>query len=191
MNFRMILFLLAGVLVLNAIGFGQTDKPEMKISAEAREIHESGMLFDGHNDLPWTMRIQGASSFDKVDISQATEFHTDIPRLRAGGLKAQFWSVFVPAGTDLTGNALIQTLEQIELVHAMCERYPDVFEMADTAADVERIVKSGKIASMIGVEGGHSIQNSLQASADALSTRSSIHDAHAQQDTGLGRQRNR
>lgn len=163
MNLRLTFLLIPLTLAITANACGQNGKPEMTISPEAREIHESGMLFDGHNDLPWTMRIQGASSFDKVDIAKPTEFHTDIPRLRDGGLKAQFWSVFVPAGTDLTGNALIQTLEQIELVHAMCDRYPDVFEMADTAADVERIVESGKIASMIGVEGGHSIQNSLQA----------------------------
>lgn len=139
------------------------DKPKMEISDEAMEIHMSGMLFDGHNDLPWAMREKANSSFDKIDIAQPTEFHTDIPRLRAGGLKAQFWSVFVPASTDLTGNALITTLEQIELVHKMCERYPDVFEMADKAADIERIIGEGKIASMIGVEGGHSIENSLQA----------------------------
>ena len=132
------------------------------VSDEAMKIHQSGMLFDGHNDLPWAMRMKADSSFERVDISKPTQFHTDIPRLKAGGLKAQFWSVYVPASTDIQGNALIQTLEQIELVHQMCERYPNVFEMADTAADIERIVKSGKIASMIGVEGGHSIQNSLQ-----------------------------
>jgi membrane dipeptidase len=140
----------------------QPTKPTVDISDEAREIHNSGMLFDGHNDLPWAMRTQGGSSFDKIDIAKPTKFHTDIPRLKAGGLKAQFWSVYVPADTDRTGKALIETLEQIQLVHDMCERYPDVFEMADTAADIERISKSGKIASMIGVEGGHSIQNSLQ-----------------------------
>ncbi len=142
--------------------WGQAEKPAMVISPEAYEIHHSGMLFDGHNDLPYAMRMKAGSSFDKVDIAEPTDFHTDIPRLRAGGLKAQFWSVYVPASTDLTGNALIQTLEQIQLVHDMCDRYPDVFEMADTAADVRRICASGKIASMCGVEGGHSIQNSLQ-----------------------------
>ena len=132
-------------------------------SDEALKIHHAGMLFDGHNDLPWAMREKAASSFDKVDIAKATEFHTDIPRLRKGGLKAQFWSVYVPASTDFTGNALIQTLEQIELVHEMCRRYPDDFEMADKVADIKRITADGKVASMIGVEGGHSIQNSLQA----------------------------
>lgn len=143
---------------LNAQG-----KPVMEISDEAMEIHRSGMLFDGHNDLPWALRRVANSSFDNVDIAKPTKLHTDIPRLQSGGLKAQFWSVYVPASTDLSGNALLTTLEQIQLVHQMCERYPDVFEMADTAADIERITAEGKIASMIGVEGGHSIENSLQA----------------------------
>ena len=133
----------------------------VKVSQKALAIHQSGTLFDGHNDLPWTMRRRADSSFDKVDIAQPTKFHTDIPRLKAGGLKAQFWSVYVPASTDVTGNALLQTLEQIDLVHEMVQRYPDEFEIAKTADDVERIAKSGKIGSMMGVEGGHSIQGSL------------------------------
>ncbi|MDG2012118.1 MAG: dipeptidase [Pirellulaceae bacterium] len=132
-----------------------------QVSKEALEIHHSGMLFDGHNDLPWAMRSKANSSFDKVDISQPTKFHTDIARLKEGGVKAQFWSVYVPASTMAAGNAYVTTLEQIELVHEMCQRYPDEFELALTADDLERIVKQGKIASMIGVEGGHSIENSL------------------------------
>ena len=138
-----------------------SDGPD--ISEKVMQIHHAGMLWDGHNDLPWQMKNNAASSFDNVDISQPTKFHTDIPRLRKGGVKAQFWSVYVPAETRLTGNALLQTLEQIELVNAMCARYPETFELAGSAADVERITRSGKIASLIGVEGGHSIQNSLQA----------------------------
>lgn len=158
-NFCLSLVVCGFLFLGNAVA--QEVKPEMKISDEAREIQASGMLFDGHNDLPWAVKRLGGT-FDHVDISKPTELHTDISRLRAGGLKAQFWSVYVPAGTDLTGNALLQTLEQIQIVHDMCERYPDDFEMADTVADVKRIVSEGKIASMIGVEGGHCIQNSLQ-----------------------------
>ncbi len=150
-----------GISASTASAFQESKKPTVDISKEAMEIHQSGMLFDGHNDLPWAMREKGGSSFDRVDISKPTKFHTDIPRLKSGGVKAQFWSVYVPADTDRSGRALIETLEQIRLVHDMCKRYPDVFEMADTAADIERISKEGKIASMIGVEGGHSIQNSL------------------------------
>ena len=162
-SFMFVAAILCGVFVLSAPAvFAQNGKPAMTISDEAMEIHQTGMLFDGHNDLPWAIRRAAGSSFDNMDIAQPTPLHTDIPRLRSGGLKAQFWSVFVPAGTDRTGNALLQTLEQIQLVHDMCQRYPDDFEMADTAADVKRIISEGKIASMIGVEGGHSIQNSLQ-----------------------------
>ena len=162
---QLVLALCLCSLPVASVGIAQEDaaSPATEISQEALDIHHSGMLFDGHNDLPWTMRMRAGSSFDRVDIANPTEFHIDIPRLRKGGLKAQYWSVFVPAGTDLTGNALIQTLEQIELVHAMCKRYPDVFELATTAEDVERISRAGKVASLIGVEGGHSIQNSLQA----------------------------
>jgi membrane dipeptidase len=135
--------------------------PSVVISAEAERIHFRGSLFDGHNDLPWTMRAQANSSFDKVDIAQPTEFHTDIPRIRAGGLKAQFWSVYVPSSTATTGNATIMTMEQIDIVDEMLRRYPEHFERAGTAADVRRIVAAGKVASMMGVEGGHSIENQL------------------------------
>ncbi len=134
---------------------------KFEVTPEALEIHNAGMLWDGHNDLPWAMRTRADSSFKNVDISKPTEFHTDIDRLRKGGLKAQFWSVYVPASTMTQGNAHITTLEQIDLVHKMCETYPDVFELALTADDVDRIVATGKIASLIGVEGGHSIENSL------------------------------
>ncbi len=134
---------------------------DVKVTKEAQEIHGSGMLFDGHNDLPWTMRRAADSSFDNVDISQPTRFHTDIPRLKKGGLKAQFWSVYVPAGSAASGNSLLQTLEQIELVHKMVKRYPDDFAITRTADEVEKAISEGKIASMMGVEGGHSIQGSL------------------------------
>ena len=85
---------------------------------------------------------------------------TDIPRLRAGGLGGQFWSVYVPV--ELQGQAAVTaTLEEIDTVHRMIRKYPETFELALTAADVERIFKAGKIASLIGMEGGHSIDNSL------------------------------
>lgn len=132
-----------------------------KLTERGREIHFSGTLFDGHNDLPWTMRAKAGSSFAKVDIRQPTEFHTDIPRIEKGGLKAQFWSVFVPASTATTGNSFVMTMEQIDLVDAMLEHYPEHFERASTAADIRRIAASGKVASMMGIEGGYSIENQL------------------------------
>lgn len=137
-------------------------RKKVELTAEGREIHQAGFVFDGHNDLPWELRKQASSSFAKLDISQPQKsLQTDIPRLRQGHVGAQFWSVYVPAETAKRGVALQQTLEQIELVHAMIKRYPDVFELARTANDVERIQQSGKIASMIGVEGGHAIEDSL------------------------------
>ncbi len=132
------------------------------LTDEARKIHRSALLIDGHNDLPWELRKRGSLMFDKLDISKPQEnLQTDIPRLRKGGVGAQFWSVWVPASTAYDGSALTTTLEQIEMVHAMIDHYPETFERALTANDIERIHKSGKIASMIGVEGGHCIQNSL------------------------------
>ncbi len=136
-------------------------KVDVKVSDRARKIHMAGQLFDGHNDLPMVMRFAANSSFKNVDISKPTRFHTDIPRLKAGGLKAQYWSVYVPASTDLTGNALLQTLEQIELVEKMVATYPEVFAFAKTADELEALIKKGKIASMMGIEGGHSIQGML------------------------------
>ena len=129
---------------------------------QARRIHQSALLIDGHNDLPWELRQQGSLSFSKLDIAKPQpRFHTDIPRLKAGGVGAQFWSVYVPASTAYDGTALVATLEQIEMVQAMVDYYSDVFELAATVEDIERIHASGKIASLIGVEGGHCIENSL------------------------------
>jgi membrane dipeptidase len=119
-------------------------------------------LIDGHNDIPWRMREQKPRyDFDAFDLRQPRPtFHTDVARLRAGGLGGQFWSVYVP-GTLQGGSAVTATLEQIDTVQEMLRRYPDVFEAAHTAADVERIARAGRVASMMGMEGGHSIDRSL------------------------------
>jgi membrane dipeptidase len=132
------------------------------LSDAARELHRRSLVIDGHNDMPWEVRKQGASSFAKMDISQPQPtLQTDIPRLRAGGVGAQFWSVWVPVELGYRGEALGTTLEQIELVKRMMDRYPETFELALTADDIERIHAKGKIASLIGVEGGHCIEDSL------------------------------
>lgn len=137
-------------------------RPRVVLTDEALAIHRAGLLVDGHNDLPWQMRKKARLSFDRLDISKPhPELNTDIERLRKGGVGAQFWSAYVPADTVRTKEAAHQTLEQIDVIHRMIERYPDVFEMASTADDIERIHAEGRIASMIGVEGGHSIENSL------------------------------
>ena len=162
--FVIISLLLLGIAVAQAedVEPGKSARPPIVVSAEAQRIHDAAMLIDGHNDLPWAIREQGSPTFEKLDISQSQpKLHTDIPRLRTGGVKAQFWSVFVPASTRQEGVALQTTLEQIAIVEAMMKRYPDVFELARSSADIERICAQGKIASLIGVEGGHSIENSL------------------------------
>ncbi|HEV3023614.1 MAG TPA: dipeptidase, partial [Pirellulales bacterium] len=134
------------------------------VGDEARRIHRGAILIDGHNDLPWKLRSEVGGSLDKFDLTGSVpRFDTDIPRLRAGGMGGVFWSVFVPAETDKSGTALRDTLEQIDLVHRMIARYGEAFELALTADDIERIHAAGKIASLIGVEGGHSIQESLGA----------------------------
>src|SRR6185437_9048327 len=121
--------------------------PEANVSERARGVHAAGLLFDGHNDLPWRLRTEGDVTFERLDIAKRLdEGQTDLPRLRAGGVKAQFWSVYIPS--DHPDPARTVT-EQIDLVHRMIERYPADLEFAGSAEDVERIVRRGKIASLI------------------------------------------
>ncbi|HUC59832.1 MAG TPA: dipeptidase [Streptosporangiaceae bacterium] len=127
----------------------------------ARAILADTPILDGHNDLPWALRWAGESPSSPVDISGHVEFtQTDLPRLRAGGVGAQFWSVFVPS--ELQGDsAVAATLEQIDRALRMIASQPADLELALSAADVTRIMASGKIASLLGAEGGHSIASSL------------------------------
>jgi len=130
--------------------------------ARAKAIHKDALLIDGHNDYPWALREHDASrNLDTLDISKPQpSIMTDIARLKEGGVGGQFWSVYTPV--ELQGQAAVTaTLEQIDIVHRMMRKYPQAFELALTADDIERIHKSGKIASLIGMEGGHSIDNSL------------------------------
>jgi membrane dipeptidase len=129
------------------------------VSERASRVHAGGMLWDGHNDLPWRLRTEGDMALTKFDLSRPLNAgQTDIPRLRAGGVKAQFWSVYIPSEH---ANPARTVTEQIDLVHRLIEKYPRDLELALSADDVERIVKSGKIASLIGIEGGVAIENSL------------------------------
>ena len=117
-------------------------------------------LIDGHNDLPWEIREKFAG-LDAVDLAKrVATTQTDIPRLVEGGVGGQFWSVYVPA--RLAGDAAVTAvLEQIDLVHRMIRRYPSRFQLALTADDVEEAFAAGRIASLLGAEGGHSIGGSL------------------------------
>jgi membrane dipeptidase len=127
----------------------------------ASKLHKSVPLIDGHNDLPWQYREKVKRKFSELDVSKPQpQLMTDIARLRAGGVGGQFWSVYVPS--DFEGaDAVPATLEQIDVVYELLRLHPDAFEIALTADDVERVFASGKIASMIGMEGGHSIDGSL------------------------------
>jgi membrane dipeptidase len=141
--------------------------PDPALVERARRILTQVPLVDGHNDLPWEYRKRFQNHMDKIDLRAGTAkldppLHTDIPRLRKGGVGGQFWSVYIPV--EITGADAIQaTMEQIDDVHRLVERYPDTFELALTADDVVRIHKAGRIASLIGMEGGHSIHDSLAA----------------------------
>ncbi|WP_030814371.1 dipeptidase [Streptomyces sp. NRRL F-2799] len=127
---------------------------------EARALLREFPVVDGHNDLPWALREQVAYDLDARDIAgdQGAHLHTDLPRLREGGVGAQYWSVYVRS--DLP-DAVPATLEQIDCVTRLIERYPDELAPALTAADMEAARASGRIASLMGAEGGHSIANSL------------------------------
>ncbi|MHC4090339.1 MAG: membrane dipeptidase, partial [Planctomycetota bacterium] len=114
----------------------QQEGEPVQLTEQARRIHRSAIVIDGHNDLPDKIREKAGSSFDRLDLRQAqADLHTDIPRLRRGGLGAQFWSAYVPPETARTGGAARHCLEQIDLIHRMARRYPEHFEMAYSADD--------------------------------------------------------
>ncbi len=130
--------------------------------ARAKAVLEQYPLIDGHNDLPWAIREYAKAPHDVLayDITRRTPGHTDIARLREGMVGAQFWSVYIPS--DLQPDEFVRVqLEQIDIARQVIDAYPETFALAGTADDVERIFREGKIASMLGVEGGHAIANSL------------------------------
>ncbi|WP_406347186.1 dipeptidase [Streptomyces sp. NBC_00648] len=130
--------------------------------ARARTLLAQHPVVDGHNDLPWALRKQVRYDLERRDVGrdQTGHLHTDIPRLRAGGVGAQFWSVYVR--TDLAGDeAVSATLEQIDCVDQLIARYPGDLAGALTADGMEKARAEGRIASLKGAEGGHSINNSL------------------------------
>lgn len=132
--------------------------------ARVQRLLRTTPVIDGHNDLPWALREGFGNDPHAVDLTAnldaSTVLHTDIPRLRAGGVGGQFWSVYVPASLS-PADAAVATFEQIDTVKRLVAAHPDVFELATTAADIERIQRRGRIASLIGMEGGYSIDDSL------------------------------
>jgi membrane dipeptidase len=141
-----------------------TPEPDAATLAEVRQLLRQAPLIDGHNDLPWQYR-KHTNDLSAIDLAHDCSklkpaVVTDIPRLRLGGVGAQFWAVYVPP-IPSGPPAVEAVLEQIDVVQRMAARWPETFELALSPADIERIHRQGKIASLIGMEGGHSINNSL------------------------------
>ena len=154
----------AGLLLLAFLSAG----PPVRLTAQdyraqALRILKTVPLIDGHNDIPDAIRERGG--LDSVDFGVLQpKLMSDIPKLRAGGVGAQFWAAYVPVTTIDSGpHPAVYALEQIDLIKRLCAKYPRDLAMARTAADVERNFKAGKISCLIGIEGGHAIENSLGA----------------------------
>jgi len=148
---------------MEAVGQDGAYQADAEAVERAREILDRHPVFDGHNDLPWEIRMQedAPMDVDSYDLSTRTPGQTDLPRLQQGGVGAQFWSVYVPGEYADSGFARIQ-LEQIEIALRMIEKYPEL-ELALSVRDVEHAMAQGRIASLLGAEGGHAIENSLGA----------------------------
>lgn len=164
---RLPYFLLFGLIIALTLSgcsslSAQTDRDDYR--EQAIRILEEVPLIDGHNDVPIQYRSRAGYKLSEIDFMNTADLdrpmHTDIPRLRDGRVGGQFWSVYVSANLP-ESEAVQQTMEQIDFVYRMVEAFPDHFELALTADDVERIFDDGKIASLIGMEGGHSLGNSL------------------------------
>ena len=158
---RVILLSAIAIAVLSAAPLLAQAPTDSTALVHAREIMRSIPLIDGHNDLPYELRQRAGGDLDSLDIaSRQDSLMTDIPRLRAGLVGAQFFVAYVPV--DRIGNGAARfALMQIDLIHRMADRYPDTFEFARTAEDVRRIFDQGKIGVLIGLEGGHAIEGSL------------------------------
>lgn len=150
-----------------ALGLLVAAAPSRDVDRRVARVLEANPVIDGHNDLPWEIREKYDSWRKPLDLDADTSrldarLQTDLPRMKRGGMGAQFWSVWIP--NEMKGDEAVRvTLEQIDIVHLMARRYPARLEMASTAVDIRRIEKAGRIASLIGIEGGHQIGNSPAA----------------------------
>jgi membrane dipeptidase len=130
----------------------------------ARRVLRSAPVIDGHNDLPWEVRTFQPAPGDvsAYDLAKRTPGHTDLARLKEGGVGGQFWSIYIPGDMRDSGYARVQ-LEQFDIARRIIARYPDHLQLALTAADAEAAIRRGRVASFLGMEGGHAIENSLGA----------------------------
>jgi membrane dipeptidase len=153
--------LLLALLVTSASAAAAQSDPALE---RARKLLRSVPLIDGHNDLAWEIRESKIAPMDVAayDLRTRTPGHTDLERLKAGQVGAQFWSIYVPGEVKDSGYARIQ-LEQFDIARRFIARYPERLALALTAADIEREFKRGRVASLLGMEGGHVIENSLGA----------------------------
>jgi len=143
-----------------ALAENKTDEGADAYLEQARAILAKAPLVDGHNDLPMLIRDEFGGDVEGHDISVPASHDTDIPRLRAGGVGAQFWSVYVPSTLEPL-QAIRQQLEQFDIALRMIRLYPNDLALAKSVADIEQARRAGRIASLIGIEGGHTIVNSL------------------------------
>ncbi|XP_072516329.1 dipeptidase 1 [Salminus brasiliensis] len=144
-------------LVLWAFAFTSTAD---NFKEQALRLMELTPLVDGHNDLPWQLKTSFNNQLNNVDLHTLDSTHTNIPKIKEGHLAAQFWAAYVPCTTQYK-DAVRQTLEQIDLIHRMCHKYPEDFMFAVSSQDIRDAFDQNKTASLIGVEGGHSIDSSL------------------------------
>lgn len=156
--------LVAAALTLASAAALHAQADSAALLARARRLHAEVPMIDGHNDLPWEIRSRGFLDLARMNPdSSLPQNHTDVPRLRAGGVGGVFWAAYVPVETiGRTPGPARVALEQIDLIRRMAERSPTL-ELALTADDVERIHREHRIAALIGIEGGHAIENSLGA----------------------------
>lgn len=137
--------------------------PDPRLLDQARQILAEVPVIDGHNDLPTRLLEHASGDLDRADLAHdLPQFDTDLPRLVAGGVGAQFWAAYIAVDHITAGGALRRTLREIDMVHRMVDRYP-LLELAGTAAEVEEIQAKGRIAALIGLEGGHGLEGSLAA----------------------------
>ena len=156
-----------GALLTVAVSYGSPPVAYAEDERASRQ-HVMGLLrdvplIDGHNDVPWQYRTRVSNHLDRIDFRDTSALeppmHTDLVRLRQGGVGAQFWSVYIPTSFGRPGAARV-VFEQVDLTKRLIERYADDLELALTADDIERIHGAGKVASLLGAEGGHSIESS-------------------------------